>query len=135
MRLGTLFLALAVTTPLAAQTAHRTSLTTDLGFVNTAGNTEITTLNLGEKLGYHTADSLWLFSQFASAVYGRTSGQETANQLAAGVRLDRGLGARSVSRRQCQVGPGPLLRHLPAVRRGTGTGLAVGRIGDRPPAL
>ena len=78
----------------AQEAAHPVKVTTDLGFVNTAGNTDITSLNLGERLVYRNADSVWSFSQFASAVYGRTSGQETANQLAAGVRLDRGLGSR-----------------------------------------
>lgn len=79
--------------PVSAQDAARPiTIVTDLGFVNTAGNTEITTLNLGERLTYRNSDSTWLFNQFAGAVYGRTSGQETAKQLNAGVRLDRSLG-------------------------------------------
>lgn len=77
---------------LPAQDAARpVTIVTDLGFVNTAGNTEITTLNLGERLTFRSSDSTWLFNQFAGAVYGRTSGQETAKQLNAGIRLDRHL--------------------------------------------
>lgn len=88
-----LVLALGWQGRLSAQDAPKpVTIVTDLGFVNTAGNTEITTLNLGERLTYRNIDSTWLFNQFAGAVYGRTSGQQTANQLNAGVRLDRSLG-------------------------------------------
>ena len=60
--------------------------TLDLGFVNTAGNTEVTTLNAGEKTTFK--HDRWLFGSTLALVYGRTSGETTANQLRAALRAD-----------------------------------------------
>lgn len=71
------------------------SATVDLGFVNTAGNTEVTTLNGGEKIAYTMAR--WGVTQSFSVVYGQTSGVTTASQWKAGLRGDRTLaGSTSV---------------------------------------
>lgn len=87
------FLALAaliVPAPAAAQ--DTLTATFDLGFVSTAGNTDITTLNVGEKLGYVTGP--WAFAHATTIVYGQSGGVETADQWKTGVRADRRLVAR-----------------------------------------
>lgn len=58
----------------------------DIGFVNTAGNSEVTTLNVGEKL-VHVRGSLTVKQHFA-LVYGRTDGATTTSQWRTGVRGD-----------------------------------------------
>lgn len=82
-----LFLAGAAALPLAAQDS--VSAVVDLGFVNTAGNTDVTTLNVGEKMGYYAGP--WTLTQRFSIVYARTAGTTTTNQLRAGARVDRPL--------------------------------------------
>ncbi len=62
------------------------SATVDLGFVNTAGNTDVTTLNGAEKVGY-TSGPVGI-SQTFSVVYGRSAGVTNASDWKAGVRLD-----------------------------------------------
>lgn len=83
-RLSTLFALLAAVPVVAQQDTLR--LTVDLGFVNTAGNTEVTSLNVGQRVRYRT-DGLTLTQRF-SVVYGRTSGVTTASQWKAGLRAD-----------------------------------------------
>jgi len=90
--------ALAAAVPAAAQDAPAppaepapppaatTRLALDLGFVNAAGNTDVTTFSLAETFEYKAAR--WSLSEFASAVYGRTGDSTTAEQLKAGGRLD-----------------------------------------------
>src|SRR6185503_15322773 len=51
----------------------------DIGFVNTAGNTSVTTLSVGDKLVARTG-SLVLTQLFA-LVYGRSAGEENANSI------------------------------------------------------
>ena len=82
--------------PLAAQTPAHDSLGGSLavGFVNTAGNTELTTLNVEEKLAYRPATSPWRGSQFFNIVYGKESGTENANLLKTGARVDYQLSKR-----------------------------------------
>jgi putative salt-induced outer membrane protein YdiY len=63
----------------------------DLGFVSTAGNTSVRTLNLSEQLVVRPGG--WAFTQKFTIVNGYTSGVETANNLKAGVRADRTIGA------------------------------------------
>ena len=84
--------ALSLAAPAAAQGAHATKLTLDLGYVNVSGNTNVTTFNLGEKLT-HTV-GLWTLTQSAAALYGETDGSPTAEAYDAGVRGDRKLGKR-----------------------------------------
>jgi putative salt-induced outer membrane protein YdiY len=64
----------------------------DVGLVNVAGNTEVTTLNVGETVSF--AWSGWVVAQTFSVVYGRTSGVTTASQWKAGIRGDRKYGER-----------------------------------------
>lgn len=76
--------------PLAAQQpAKPWSLVTDLGFVNAAGNSDLTTLSVGEKLAYTAGP--WTLGQTFGIVYSRSDGTTTANQLKGGIRADRKL--------------------------------------------
>lgn len=79
-----------VTSPLAAQDAppppRPWEFSGDIGFVNTAGNSEVTSLNIGEKL-VHISGSLTVKQQFA-LVYGRTDGATTTSQWRTGIRGD-----------------------------------------------
>jgi putative salt-induced outer membrane protein len=61
-------------------------LTLDLGFVNSSGNSNVTTFNLGERLAYTTGQ--WVFVQTAKALYGETDGSATAESYEAGLRGD-----------------------------------------------
>jgi len=71
----------------AAQEAKpKTEFTGNLGFLSASGNTQITTLSVGEKVT-HTSGR-WVLSQFASYVHGETNGKESANQLRFGARAD-----------------------------------------------
>ncbi|MEX0692214.1 MAG: DUF481 domain-containing protein [Gemmatimonadales bacterium] len=83
--------ALLLALPLTAQDAPPppVKLTLDLGFVNTAGNTDVTTLNAGEKLEYKT-DGLTLTQTF-SVVYARTAGVTNTSQWKGGLRADYAL--------------------------------------------
>jgi putative salt-induced outer membrane protein len=85
---GLLLACAAAGTPLAAQAADSShvSLVGDLGFVNAAGNTSLTTLNVGEKLAYTRARVT--LAQRALMVYGRTNDSTSASQWLAGLRGD-----------------------------------------------
>lgn len=74
----------------SAQDPDRVRLTVDLGFVNTSGNTDVTSFNLGEKLTYTTGR--WTFGQGATAIYGETDGSSTAEQYDAALRAEYSLG-------------------------------------------
>jgi putative salt-induced outer membrane protein YdiY len=69
-----------------AQAPQPVQLTLDLGFVNTSGNSEVTTFNLGQKLGLTRGS--WVFAQTAKAIYGETDGSATAEAYEAGLRGD-----------------------------------------------
>lgn len=73
--------------PLAAQASADTlRLGGTIGFVQTAGNTDLVTLNVGEELAY-TA-SRFVVRQTFSTVYGRSDGETTASSWRAGARGD-----------------------------------------------
>lgn len=59
----------------------------NLGYVQTGGNTKLSTVNLGDKLFYRPSRQ-WLFTQTAAWVYGKNDSVQSANQLLAGVRSD-----------------------------------------------
>lgn len=61
-------------------------LTVDLGFVTTSGNSNVTTFNLGQKLGFTTGP--WAFTQTVKVIYGETDGTGTAESYDAGLRAD-----------------------------------------------
>ena len=81
-----LYVVLAAITLQAAPPPPPVQLTLDLGFVNTSGNTDVTTFNLGERLAYTTGP--WVFVQNAKALYGETDGSTTAESYDAGLRGD-----------------------------------------------
>ena len=64
----------------------KTSFTGDLGYVSATGNTNLSTLSVGEKI-VHT-NGLWMFTQAALYVNGSTNNKPTANQLLATARAD-----------------------------------------------
>jgi putative salt-induced outer membrane protein len=81
--------------PLAAQDApppRPWELTGDVGFVNTAGNSDVTTLNIGEKVT-HTRGNITVKQNFA-LLYGRTDGTTTTSQWRTGIRGDVALSGR-----------------------------------------
>ena len=95
MRLGrAVALAMLVgTSEVAAQEAKKAvNFTGDVGFVNTAGNTHLTTLSLGDKLTVQ-AGKLLLTQTFA-LVYGKSEGEQTANNQLVRLRGDYPLTAR-----------------------------------------
>lgn len=79
--------------PLAAQDSTSQpspiKLTLDLGLVNAAGNTRVTSVNFGNTLEYK-ADG-WKFIEATNEVYARVEDSTTADQLKAGLRVDRTL--------------------------------------------
>ena len=72
----------------SADTTHKFSGSGDIGFVNAAGNTDVTTLNVGEELTYSPVKVLRL-AQSVAIVYGRTNGVESASLWHGSVRGDR----------------------------------------------
>lgn len=89
LRLSVLAVALsAAAAPLSAQDppAVVTKFTTDFGYVATTGNTEVTTLSIGEKLT-QARGRLGLEQNF-SLVYGEQQGAVITNNLRTGVRAD-----------------------------------------------
>lgn len=71
-----------------AQDSPPVRLTFDIGFVNAAGNTSVTTLSAGENLEFRPADSRWRFQEALAVVYGRTSDSTTAEQVKVTGRVD-----------------------------------------------
>ena len=77
----------------AAQTAPpKPSYTVDVGFVSATGNTQLTTLNVDDKILYPV--DRWTFTQLGAYVYGTTKGLPTANQLLLSARGDFALDKR-----------------------------------------
>jgi putative salt-induced outer membrane protein len=70
------------------------SIVADFGFVNAAGNTSITTLNLADKFVAQTKDQRLIFTQLFGAVYGSTDGDKTVENYRAQLRLDRKLNGK-----------------------------------------
>lgn len=77
----------------AADSAHKISGSGDIGFVNAAGNTEVTTLNVGEQLSY-APTSHFHVGQTVAIVYGKTDGVESASLWQGTARADQDLGNR-----------------------------------------
>lgn len=86
------WLVLVGVSPLAAQAPDSLRLALDLGYVNTAGNTDVTTLNFGEHFSFTTGP--WVLAHFATVVEGRSKGEETAAQYKTGARVDRAFSPR-----------------------------------------
>jgi len=71
-----------------AQDEKTTSLTADFGFVSTAGNTSVSTFNLGDKFVAQKADKSLIFTQVLGIVYGRADGVKNAENYRAQARVD-----------------------------------------------
>ncbi len=65
----------------AERAKPKTSFNADLGFLNTTGNTEVTTISASEKVT-HT-NGFWRFEQYVNSVYGQNGGKENTNLLRA----------------------------------------------------
>jgi putative salt-induced outer membrane protein YdiY len=76
-----------------ADTAHKLSGSGDFGFVNASGNTQVTTLNVGEELSY-APTTVFHLTQSVAVVYGKTDGVESASLWQGNLRGDRDLGNR-----------------------------------------
>lgn len=90
-------LVLAVTVPLAAQDEVAPppppfQFQASLGFVNVSGNTEITTLNVGEKVIWTMTPVI--LTQTFSTIYGKTDGETSASTWTGNVRMDYALSER-----------------------------------------
>ena len=79
----------------AAQSAVQTAptartdtlrVTGELGFVNTSGNTDLTTMNIGERVEWR--DGRLTLGQTFSVVYGRSEGETTTSEWRASARGD-----------------------------------------------
>lgn len=88
MNLRPCLAALLAAAPLAAQEPPRDTLKLSgtIGFVQTSGNTDLVTLNVGQELSYR-AERVGLRQSF-STVYGRSEGETNASSWRAGVRGD-----------------------------------------------
>jgi putative salt-induced outer membrane protein YdiY len=74
----------------SAQSVHDSlgwHFTGNLGYVQTSGNTKLSTINLGNKLTFRP-NHTWLFTETAAFIYGYNDSTETANQALANVRGD-----------------------------------------------
>lgn len=81
---------LAVLAVLAtADTGSSVKFTGDAGFVNTSGNTEVTTINVGNTLEF--AAKGWGVTQTFALIYGRLDGETNTSLWRAGLRGDRAL--------------------------------------------
>jgi putative salt-induced outer membrane protein len=85
-------LGLAAVATLLATAASAQQLTLDIGFVNSSGNADFTSLNLGEKLSGKTGRVI--LTQNAKALYGRTDGVTTTESYDAGGRAQYALTSR-----------------------------------------
>jgi putative salt-induced outer membrane protein len=82
-----------VAAPLAAQDSVTVvnKITADLGYVQTSGNTAVTTTSMGEK--WTQSRGKFTLEQTFAFVYGEQAGLEVNKTLAAGVRGDYKLGS------------------------------------------
>ena len=69
-----------------ADTARALRVSANIGFLDASGNTDVTTLNVGEKLEWTRPRFLW--QQSFEAINGTTDGEESANLIATRLRGD-----------------------------------------------
>jgi putative salt-induced outer membrane protein len=67
-------------------TAKPVKVTAGVAYLNSSGNTDVTSLTLNERLEWKRPRFLW--AQSANAINGSTGGEESANLLALGLRGD-----------------------------------------------
>jgi putative salt-induced outer membrane protein YdiY len=75
-----------------ADTTGPIKFTGTVGLVNTAGNSNVTTVNVGDRIDYKAG--AWGLTQLFSVVYGRNEGVTNTSIWAASLRGDRKIGAR-----------------------------------------
>ena len=63
------------------------------GYVQTSGNSRLSSVNLGDRLLYRPTHQ-WALTQTATWIYGKNAGVESANQILAGLRADCSLTPR-----------------------------------------
>jgi putative salt-induced outer membrane protein len=91
--MGALIMMCAVAGSAAAQAAASTTkLTADVGFVNTSGNTKITTLSTNEKLGFSKLG--WGLEQTYSIIYGKSHDTVNTSLWRASLRGERKIDGR-----------------------------------------
>jgi putative salt-induced outer membrane protein YdiY len=81
--------------PLGAQQADTTGpikFTGTVGLVNTAGNSNVTTVNVGDRIDYKAGG--WGLTQLFSVVYGRNEGVTNTSIWGASLRGDRKVGEK-----------------------------------------
>jgi putative salt-induced outer membrane protein YdiY len=81
--------------PASAQQADTTGplkFTGTVGLVNTAGNSNVTTVNVGDRIDYKAGG--WGLTQLFNVVYGRNEGVTNTSIWAASLRGDRKVGGR-----------------------------------------
>lgn len=69
-----------------ADTARALRVSANIGFLDASGNTDVTTVNVGEKLEWTRPRFLW--QQSFELINGTTDGEESANLIAARLRGD-----------------------------------------------
>ena len=87
---------LAAAAPAPAQSSPDSlgwHLTAAAGYVQTSGNSRLSSVNVGDKLLLR-ASHQWAFTQTASWVYGKNAGVESANRILAGLRADYSFSPR-----------------------------------------
>ncbi len=82
-------LILAVHADTTARKPAELRFTGDIGYVSTAGNTSVSTLNLGNKFSVKAGDVT--LTQTFALVYGESKGQPVTSQTRGSVRFDKGL--------------------------------------------
>lgn len=91
-------LALALPGPALPQAApapvKKVEFTGDLGFVNTAGNSDVTTFNVGDKLVIQNETKRHILTQLFGLIYGRSEGETVANNWRASGRYEYGMTPR-----------------------------------------
>jgi putative salt-induced outer membrane protein YdiY len=75
-----------------ADTTGPVKFTGTVGLVNTAGNSNVTPVNVGDRIDYKAG--AWGLTQLFSVVYGRNEGVTNTSIWAASLRGDRKIGAR-----------------------------------------
>jgi putative salt-induced outer membrane protein YdiY len=75
-----------------AQPVDTVTFTGDLGFVNTSGNTKLTTINVGDKL--EATAGGWGVVQTFGVIYGTNDGETSTSLWRGALRGDRGLTPR-----------------------------------------
>lgn len=87
-----LLAAVALLALVQGDTAKKISFTGDAGLVSTSGNTELTSVNLGDKVELRAG--AWKVAQQFSVVYGKSEGEVTTSLWRGALRGDRALGGR-----------------------------------------